>query len=159
MTINPPAPIELRFESTLKASPDIVWRWITDVSCLRAEMRPLLWMSMPREVRNLEDVDVKPGQPLFTSWLWLFGCLPLGTSRLTLLELHPGVGFVEESPMTGMRLWRHQRRIEAQGGGTRVIDELSVDPLLPALVVKTFLRLFFSSRHRALRRRDASRTC
>ncbi|WP_256657233.1 hypothetical protein [Pseudomonas sp. 2FE] len=80
-------PLSLRFESTLKASPEQVWRWITDVRCLRAEMRPWLWMSIPRDIRSLEDLDIQPGQPLFTSWLWLFGILPLGTSRLTLHEL------------------------------------------------------------------------
>ncbi|WP_256677910.1 hypothetical protein [Pseudomonas sp. SJZ079] len=122
-------------------------------------MRPLLWMSIPKGIRNLEDMKVQPGQPLFTSWLWLFGWLPMGKSRLTLLSLTPGVGFIEESPMTGMRLWRHQRRIEVQGSGSRVIDELSVDPLLPALLVKAFLQLFFASRHRVLRRRDASQVC
>jgi ligand-binding SRPBCC domain-containing protein len=147
--------ISLRFESTLKSDPSQVWRWITDVRCLRREMRPWLWMSIPFGVRNLEDLDIQPGEPLFTSWLWLFGLLPLGVSKLTLLELTHGVGFIEQSPMTGTRLWRHERRLEsAENGGTRVIDQLTVEPLLAAWLVRGFLRLFFASRHRALRARD-----
>lgn len=146
-------PLTLRFESDLPASREQVWSWITDVQQLRAEMRPWLWMSVPRGVRNLQDVQLQPGQALFTSWLWLFGCLPVGTSRLTLLELRPGDGFVEQSPMTGMRLWRHQRDLQTLANGTRVIDQLTVESLLPAFLVKAFLQLFFASRHRALRRR------
>lgn len=146
--------ISLRFESTLKSNPEQVWRWITDVRCLRREMRPWLWMSIPFGLRNLEDLDVQPGQPLFTSWLWLFGLLPIGISRLTLLELTPNVGFVEQSPMTGTRLWRHERRLEVDGQGTRVVDELTVEPLFAGALVKAFLQFFFASRHRSLRRRD-----
>ncbi|MBC9249631.1 hypothetical protein A9179_05020 [Pseudomonas alcaligenes] len=126
---------------------------MTDVQQLRAEMRPWLWMSAPRGVRNLQDVQWLPGEALFSSWLWLFGCLPIGISRLTLLELRTGEGFVEQSPMTGMRLWRHQRDLEATRQGTRVIDRLTVDSWLPQVLVKAFLQLFFASRHRALRRR------
>jgi ligand-binding SRPBCC domain-containing protein len=147
--------ISLRFESTLKSSPAQVWRWITDVRCLRKEMRPWLWMSIPWGIRNLEDVELKPGQPLFTSWLWLFGLVPIGKSKLTLLEITPGVGFVEQSPMTGTRLWRHERRLEAFGtGGTRVVDQLTVEPLFAGWAVRGFLHIFFASRHRALRARD-----
>ncbi|WP_271103902.1 hypothetical protein [Pseudomonas tohonis] len=146
-------PIELRFESHLAVSPGQAWSWITDVDRLREEMRPWLRMSVPAGVRNLEDLAVQPGDPLFTSHLWLFGVLPLGTSRLTLRELTPGVGFVEESPMTGMRLWRHERRLEHSASGTRVIDQLTVAPLFGTPLVRLFLRLFFVNRHRVLRRR------
>ncbi|MDG9925997.1 MULTISPECIES: hypothetical protein [unclassified Pseudomonas] len=145
--------IELRFESTLPITPENAWRWITEVRGLRQEMRPWLWMSVPRHIHNLRDVAVEPGRPLFTSWLWLFGVLPLGVSRLTLLSLTPNQGFVEQSPMTGMRLWRHERSLAPVAGGVRLVDQLTVDPLLPAPLVRLFLHLLFNSRHRTLRRR------
>ncbi|KAF1054134.1 MAG: hypothetical protein GAK43_01054 [Stenotrophomonas maltophilia] len=148
-------PLALRFESTLRASREEAWRWITDVRCLRQEMRPLLWMSVPRGVRNLEQLTVEPGRELFTSWLWLLGVLPIGTSRLTLREITPGQGFIEESPMTGMRLWRHERRLESCAQGIRVVDQLTVEPLFAGPVVSLFLRLLFASRHRVLRHRAA----
>lgn len=147
--------LHLSFTSTLPAEPECVWRWITDVRSLRAEMHPWLWMSLPKGIHNIEDLPFEPGKPLFTSWLWLFGILPIGVSRLTLQSLTPGTGFVEQSPMTGMRRWRHARRIEVLDSGTRVIDELTVDPILPAVLVEPFLQLFFGSRHRTLRRRAA----
>ncbi|WP_044872013.1 hypothetical protein [Pseudomonas sp. LFM046] len=146
-------PITLEFESTLPVSPERAWAWITHVDYLREEMRPWLWMSIPRDIRSLEDFSFAPGRPLFTSWLWLFGCLPLGTSRLTLQALTPGIGFIEESPMTGMRLWRHERNLHAVSGGTRIVDRLTVEPLFGNRAVKVFLLLFFSGRHRTLRRR------
>lgn len=147
--------LSLRFECILRADADLTWHWITDVRCLRDEMRPLLWMSIPRGITNLEDLLVIPGQPLFTSWLWLLGVIPLGTSRLTLREVRHGEGFIEESPMTGMHLWRHERTLEPCALGTRVVDQLTVKPAFGAPLVKLFLRLFFASRHRALRRRAA----
>jgi len=150
--------IELQFESQLAVSPAQAWRWITNVDDLRGEMRPLLWMSVPWGLRSLEDTGLPIGQPLFTSWLWLFGLLPLGISRLTLRELTPGTGFIEESPMTGMRLWRHERRIEPQTAGVLLIDRLTVEPYFGAAVVKLFLRLFFANRHRVLRKRAARLT-
>ncbi|WP_241667489.1 hypothetical protein [Pseudomonas rhizoryzae] len=147
-------PIELRFESRLAVSPAQAWQWITEVALLREEMRPWLRMSVPAGVRTLADLAFQPGVPLFTSRLWLFGVLPLGTSRLTLSELVLHAGFIEESPMTGMRLWRHERRLEARdASGTWIIDRLTVEPLFGAPVVRLFLRLFFASRHRVLRRR------
>ena len=147
--------IKLRFESILPTTPEIAWRWITEVRGLREEMRPWLWMSVPRGIHNLQDVQMEPGRPLFTSWLWLFGVLPLGTSRLTLISLTPNQGFVEQSPMTGMRLWRHERSLEPVEGGVRLVDQLSVEPILPAPLVRLFLRLLFNGRHRTLRRRAA----
>ncbi|MEQ9725244.1 hypothetical protein ABRP29_06340 [Pseudomonas sp. WHRI 8822A] len=147
--------IELRFESRLNAPPSTVWGWVTEVHHLRAEMRPWLWMSVPHGTHNLADTQLRTGQALFTSWLWLFGVLPIGTSRLTLLELTPGVGFVEQSPMTGMRLWRHERHLQAWGEGTHLVDRLTVRPLLATALVKGFLLLFFATRHRNLRRRQA----
>lgn len=147
--------IELRFESTLPTTPDIAWRWITDVRHLREEMRPWLWMSVPRGIHSLEDVPRVPGRPLFTSWLWLLGLFPLGTSRLTVLTIEARRGFVEQSPMTGMRLWRHARHLEPVAGSVRLVDRLSVEPRLPAPLVRLFLRLLFASRHRTLRRRAA----
>lgn len=148
-------PLDLRFSAELNIPSTQAWQWITDVQLLREEMAPWLWMSVPKGLNSLADVQVEPGQALFTSWLWLFGFLPLGTSRLTLLTLEPGRGFVEQSPMSGMRLWRHERRLEVLTGGTRITDTLHVEPLLPAFIVRPFLTLFFRSRHRALRSRAA----
>lgn len=144
----------LRFESTLPISRDLAWQWITDADALRAEMRPLLKMTVPKGLHSLDGIT--PGRPLFTSWLWLFGLLPLGTSRLTLTQIRPGEGFVEESPMTAMRYWRHERRIESdrkQPQQVRLVDELRVDAYFAPRLLRLFLIAFFTNRHRVLRKR------
>lgn len=147
------SPIQLQFESTLPITPDTAWRWITDVDLLRAEMRPWLRMSVPPGVRSLDDLTLVPGRPLFTSSLWLLGCLPMGHSHLTLESLEPGHGFVECSLMTGMRLWRHERTLHVVEGGVRLCDRLTFEPYLAATLVRTLTRFFFHQRHRVLRHR------
>jgi hypothetical protein len=49
---------------------------------------------------------------MFTSWVFLLSFLPIDWVHLTLLELDEGRGFVEQSPMRSMKLWRHERRID-----------------------------------------------
>ena len=90
-------------------------------------------MPVPRGIRRLTDVDAVPGQPLFFSWILLFCVLPVDWSRLTLLEIDDGRGFVEQSPMGSMRTWRHEPRFAA--------------PL-----VGWFVRRFFAHRHAVLRK-------
>ncbi|HLD65941.1 MAG TPA: hypothetical protein VJA19_07850 [Pseudomonas sp.] len=146
--------IMLKFESTLPISRELAWQWITDADALRAEMRPLLKMTVPKGRHNLAGIS--PGQPLFTSWLWLFGLLPLGASRLTLTQVRPGEGFIEESPMTALRYWRHERRIDTDPEHprqVRLVDELRVEPYFAPRLLRLFLTAFFNNRHRVLRKR------
>ncbi len=145
-------PIQIEFRSRLTAPPAEVWRWITSFQGIATEMRPLMRMSVPRGIRRLTDVDVIPGQPLFFSWILLFCILPVDWSRLTLLEIDEGRGFVEQSPMGSMRTWRHERRIEAAENGCALIDRLSFEPRFAAPLVGWFVRRFFAHRHAVLRK-------
>ncbi|MCG6120879.1 MAG: hypothetical protein MEP44_09575 [Blastomonas sp.] len=136
----------------LAADRDEVWRSVTSLAGLRREMMPVLAMTAPPGVANLTDMPIMPGQPLFRSRLLLGGLIPAGTSALTLLSLEPGSGFVEQSPMTGMMQWRHERRLTDAGTGCKVTDTLEFEPsLLPGLTSQ-LIHLFFSHRHRRLRR-------
>lgn len=146
-------PIHLRFESTLNAPREVIWRFVTSSEGIRAEMRPYLNFSLPEGIRRLEDLDFRPGEVLYRSRMRLFGVLPIGTFHVTLLELTPNEGFIEESPMTGMRLWRHERRlVDAKTQGqTQVVDELTVVPRLGTALTRWFLRMLFEHRHRVLR--------
>ncbi len=112
-TISPAMPpaISLQFESKLGAPREWIWEWITSLRGVSAELSPLLRMTAPKGVRGITDVEFKPGVRLFRSRIYLFGILPIDRSDLTLLELDPGRGFLEQSPMLSMRLWRHERRI------------------------------------------------
>jgi hypothetical protein len=148
----------LEFRSRLQARPAQIWDWIVSADGIRRELRPLLDMSVPPGVASLADVTVAPGARLFRSRMHLFGLIPIGHSDLTLLELEPGKGFVEQSPMTGMRLWRHERRIlevpgdcDGDGGACELVDRLGFRPYGPARLVRFFIRRLFLHRHAVLR--------
>jgi ligand-binding SRPBCC domain-containing protein len=129
-----------------------VWRSVTSLAGLRREMMPMLAMTAPPGVESLTDLPLTPGQPLFHSRLLLGGFIPAGTSALTLLSLEPGSGFVEQSPMTGMAQWRHQRRLTDAGSGCRVTDTLEFEPKFLSGVTAALIHMFFNHRHRRLRR-------
>jgi len=142
----------LTFRSELAAPPERVWEWMTSFDGISRELSPILRMTAPRDVRTIGDARIEPGRPLFRSWVLLFGVLPIDRSDLTLLRLDPGRGFVEESPMLSMRLWRHERWLEAGVGGTVLTDRLTFRPRLAAPLVVWFIGRVFAHRHAVLRR-------
>lgn len=144
--------IQLSFHSDLNASSEELWNWITSIEGIGQELRPLLKMTAPTGIRRLQDIEAAPGEPLFHSWLLLFGFLPIDRSELTLQQLEPGCGFLEQSPMLSMRLWRHQRTLTPHNGRIRLTDTLTFEPRLPAFVAKWFVRTLFEHRHAVLRR-------
>jgi ligand-binding SRPBCC domain-containing protein len=148
--------VVLRFESRLRAPRERVWESIASVADIQAEMWPYFRMTAPRSVRSLDDVELKPGVRMFRSYVFLFGVLPIDYSDLTLLELDPGHGFVEQSPMGSMRLWRHERRIlpcPDDPGAVLVVDQLRFRPRMATRLVKWFIGRVFSHRHAVLRAR------
>lgn len=142
----------LSFESTLSASPEKVWAWITSFDGIAKEMSPILRMSAPKGMRNIASIPFEPGVPMFRSWIRLGGILPIDFSDLTLLSLSLGEGFVEQSRMGSMRLWRHERRIFPHGSGCRIIDTLTIEPRLGGQLAVAFVRKFFAHRHNQLRK-------
>jgi ligand-binding SRPBCC domain-containing protein len=146
--------ISLRFESRLPAPTERVWEWITSVKGISAEMWPLLRMTVPKDIRSLADVRIQPGVPLFRSYVLLFGFLPVDYSDMTLLELEPGSGFVEQSPMGSMKLWRHERHIvpcPSDPAAVLLVDQLTFQPRMMSRVAGWFVRRLFVHRHKVLR--------
>lgn len=144
--------MRLRFESTLRASPEEAWAWATSVAGVSAELRPLLRMTAPRGVEDLIG-DVPPlGRPLFRSYVFLFGVVPFDRSDLTLVEFEPGRRFLEESPMLSLKLWRHERTIVAAGEGSSLTDQLEFEPRFAKAITAWFIRTIFTHRHAVLRR-------
>ena len=142
----------LMFESDLRASPQEVWSWAASVSGILAELRPFARMTTPPALTSILDVDVELGKPLARSWFLLFGFLPVDRIDLTLIELSAGRGFVEQSPMLSMRLWRHERTIDPLSGGSKLTDRLTFQPRVGAPLIKWFISALFRHRHRVLRR-------
>lgn len=145
-------PFKLEFRSTLLASPADAWNWITSVKGISAELWPILRMSTPRGIKGLAEFRFEPGKPLFRSQIYLFGLLPVDYSYLTLLELKEGVGFVEQSPMGSMRLWRHERQIQRAGQGCTITDVLTFEPRFGGALSKWVVECLFAHRHAVLRR-------
>lgn len=151
------SPVTLSFKSEVAALPDEVWKHITSIKFISREMKPYLRMTAPEGIENLASVDVALGEPLFRSRLFLFGFFPIGHSLLTLVELQEGVGFIEESPMSWMKLWRHERRIAPAGRGSIVSDHLTFQPVLAVRIAVWFVRVLFNHRHAVLRRQLTDR--
>lgn len=148
------APISLRFEAHLNASVDEVWTWITSLRGISREMWPYFRMTTPRDIQSLNEITLTPGKPMFRSYVFLFGLLPIDYSDLTLIELDPGRGFVEQSPMGSMRLWRHERRLHPTSdtqGVVTLVDQLTFEPRFASRLVGWFINHVFTHRHQVLK--------
>lgn len=146
---------ELTFESTLRGTREEVFRAFTSADGLVEEMRPYFRFTMPEGIRSLADVDFKPGEVAYSTRVWLFGIVPIGRFDVTLLELVPNEGFVEESPLAGMRYWRHERRLSdgAEKGEVVLRDKVQFEPAIGGALSKRFIEAFFRHRHEVLRKR------
>jgi hypothetical protein len=112
-------------------------------------------MTTPKGVRTLDEIEVRPGERMFRSTILLFGFLPIDTSDLTLLELDEGGGFLEQSPMASMELWRHERRILPDAddpGALLLVDQLTFRPRRMKQLTRWFIHRVFTHRHKVLRR-------
>lgn len=145
-------PIRLEFSSRLAAPTDEVWKWITSWKSISIEMWPYFRMTAPNGVTSIDDLNVVPGTPLFRSRVYLFGIIPIDHSDVTLLELDRGRGFIEQSPMGSMTLWRHERRISNGANGYTLTDILTFQPRMSRRLVAWFIGRVFKHRHAVLRR-------
>lgn len=148
-------PLLLRFESKLRAPRERIWAWITSVEGISREIWPFFRMTAPKGVRSLADLTLQPGVRMFRSHVFLFGVLPIDYSDMTLLELTPGVGFIEQSPMGSMKLWRHERHIMPcpnEPDTYLLVDQLTFQPRMAKRLVAGFIRRVFNHRHQVLRK-------
>ncbi|MFX1445566.1 MAG: hypothetical protein ACFFHV_19290, partial [Promethearchaeota archaeon] len=97
-------PIYLNFQTIVSAPIEEVWEWITSLKGIKKEMMPYFKMTAPKGIKNIKDVKIELGKPLFRSHIYLFGFLPIGHDDMTLIEYTEGKGFIEQSPMTSMEL-------------------------------------------------------
>ena len=143
-------------ESTLAAPAAAVWDRVSTFEGVNDELRPLMRMTAPPHMRQLDASEVRPGERLFRSWILLFGVLPIDFDDLTLVSIEPGRGFHERSPMLSMRVWEHERTLEPAGEGACVVrDRVTFGPRVPgtALFLRPVVAALFAHRHRRLRRR------
>jgi hypothetical protein len=145
---------EFRIASALAAAPAAVWERAMSAEGINAELGPLLRMTVPRGMESLDLHGLEPG-PLGRSWLLLFGFIPVDYDEIGLARIEPGRGFLERSTMLSMRLWEHERTIEAgEDGGATIADRLAWEPRLPlpGRLPRPLIAALFRHRHRQLRR-------
>lgn len=146
----------VRRRVVVAAPPDVVWARVVTPAGIDDEMRPWLTMRLPRALDG-RTIDTLPlGRPVGRAWLRLLGVVPFDYDDLCLVEVEPGVRFLERSTMLSIRRWEHERTLEPVAGGTRVEDRLVLEPRLPlpglAAVLARVVDAFFAHRHRRLRR-------
>ena len=147
--------IELRFESLVAASPQQVWSRVSTMQGVNAELMPILRMTYPRQLSNLDAAPRELlGKLAFKSWVLLFGLIPVDRHFLCLQSVATGEGFDERSWSWSQRAWNHRRTLTPIDGGTHIVDELSFEPrvALAAPFLRWFIGTIFDHRHRVLRR-------
>jgi hypothetical protein len=101
--------------------------------------------------------EVTPPEKLGRSWVLAGGIVPVDFDNLRIIEIGDR-SFQEHSTMLTMSVWRHHRRVEPDGEGSRVTDELEMRPRRPLRWIPGFGRGYafivarlFAHRHRRLR--------
>ena len=126
---------------------------------VNAELSPLVRMTAPEafSARGILEWPVK--RQLFSSWILLFGFLPIDRHRFFFAAINPDEGFSERSTSWTNKRWCHDRTVVQLESGCRVTDTVkfrSRMPFLDVLLKPTYL-LVFRWRHRNLRRRYGGR--
>jgi hypothetical protein len=161
------APVHsLEQSSRLPIPADDVWARAVTEEGINDELRPLLRMTFPRELRGLTNDQVEVGAPLGRSWILLGGVLPVDYDDLLLAELEPGRRFLERSRTLSFAVWQHERIVEPDGeGACRVIDRLGFE-FRPAIarmpgsarLARAIVAALFRHRHRRLARHHSDAT-
>jgi ligand-binding SRPBCC domain-containing protein len=94
-------------------------------------------------------------QPLFRSWLLLFGLIPVEYDLLRIVDVEEGVSFSERSSMGLLREWNHDRILTDDNSSTEVIDKVSFTTRIPftSWIIATIVRFLFHYRHYRLGRK------
>ncbi len=128
-----------------------LWPIVTSATGVNAELNPLITMTFPTD--GFDFASAPLNQPLFTSWILLFGFVPFDRHTFVLNEIGPS-HFVEISHTLLQKLWRHERYLTELDGYTEVRDVVTVVPRLGFLrpVTDRIVATIFRHRHRRLRR-------
>jgi len=147
-------------QTDVAAAPDFVWRQATDMRSVNLELSPLIRMTYPWQLRDLNAAATLLRHRLFRSWILLFGVLPIDFYGITFVAIEPGRRFLERSSTLNYRLWQHERVIETRPSGTRIIDRLVITPRLRFLgpPLRGFVRALFNLRHKNLLKRFGAAT-
>jgi hypothetical protein len=148
--------IKVKFEvsSNLKISPDQISELLTMIG-VNTELSPFISMTAPSQWVNRPIFEWPAGQVLFSSWILLFGIIPIDRHTFFFQSIDGNSGFSEESSSFTNKLWHHRRRIDWGGANYRVTDTIEFESRLPVLtnIFATVYRFIFRHRHKVLRSR------
>lgn len=147
------AVIRYAISTDVDCSAQAAWAHVSSVEGIAAELAPVLRMTFPPEITELDETSVPLHQRLCRSWILLGGVLPIEYDDVTLVELEPGRRFLEASQTLTLSHWGHERIVEARGSKARITDRLSAIPRLPLppALIRTIVAALFQHRHRRLR--------
>ncbi len=141
----------LNITSNLPAPLADVWHKVSTMEGVNDELTPFIRMTSPNGMRRLPFTHASSKQPLFASWLLLFGVLPFDRHQLRLDEVWEG-GFRENSYSLIHRVWRHERVIVPNNLSCTLTDTVRFEPRVPLLgyVLLPVIRFIFQHRHKRL---------
>ena len=144
----------MKFEisSNLRISPDHVSGLLT-LDGVNRELSPLIRMTAPPEWSNRPIFEWPTGRVIFSSWLLLFGLIPIDRHKFFFQSIDRQRGFAEESSSLTNKLWHHRRDIDRNGTSCRVTDTVEFQCRLPLLefILAPVYRFVFKHRHKVLR--------
>lgn len=128
-----------------------LWPIVTSADGVNAELNPLIRMTFPSNGFDFSKAPLQ--QPLFTSWILVFGFLPFDRHTFVLHEVGPS-HFIETSHTLLQKLWRHERYLTALGDHTDVRDVVTVLPRLGFMrpLTNRIVATIFRHRHKRLAR-------
>ncbi|GAA3966087.1 hypothetical protein [Allohahella marinimesophila] len=119
------------------------------------EIAPFLKMTAPAgwATRPIEAWPERTS--LFSSWILLFGIVPLDKHTFFFRSIDPASGFSESSSSLMHSCWEHQREIDGSEFACRISDTVNFKCRVPGLAVllAPIYRAVFRHRHRRLRMR------
>jgi len=145
--------------TTRLAAPAVeVWERASTLEGVNAELRPILRMTAPRDMRGATLADLEEGVPAGRSWIFLGGVLPVDYDDLCLAEIEPPRRFLERSTMLSMSSWQHERIVEPLDAASCAITDVLTWELRPpmarlpgvARLSERIVAALFRHRHRRL---------
>jgi hypothetical protein len=151
-------------QSDLAVEPGEFWSQCS-LESVNWELAPIAKMTAPPAWANREISDWPVGAELFSSWILLFGVLPIDRHAFRLRETDCECGFNEASSSWINREWNHCREIRppairpaairSQSAGCTVVDRVAFVcrvPVVGALLTPLY-KFVFWHRHRRLRKK------
>ena len=106
--------MKFQVSSTLEVTPMEVAGLLT-MKGVNKELSPLIRMTAPSEWSDRAIFEWPTGRTLFSSWILLFGVIPIDRHSFFFQSIDRQRGFVEESSSLTNRLWCHSREIDWSG--------------------------------------------